>query len=124
VEVQLLTTLFTGAHNMWYIPFAILVLLNLADYWATNALIKLQGYSVETNPILYHWMVAVNGTWPILAMKGFFLIVLGVALFHFKKYIAVSREKLFRNMLWGLNIGLCLIVLASLLLLNGIKFTI
>ncbi len=109
---------------MWYLPFSILVLLNLADYWATSALIKLQGFSVETNPLLYHAMVAVNGTWPILAMKVIFLIILGVALFYFKQYIATSKEKLIRNVLWGLNIGLCLIVMGSLLLLNGIKFII
>lgn len=109
---------------MWYLPFSILVLLNLADYYLTDALVKIQGYSVETNPILYRWMIAVHGTWPILVMKGFFLIILGVAIFCFKKYIVTLKDTLIRDALWYLNIGLCLIVLWSTFILNGITIKI
>lgn len=104
---------------MWYFPFAILVILNLADFWATEQLIQEQGYSIEANPLLYSAMIYVNGCWPILVMKLIPLTILGVALFLFRKYITV-KEQLVRNALWGLNIGLCYVVLIGAMLLNRI----
>lgn len=108
---------------MWYFPFAVLVILNLADFWATEQLIQEHGYSVEANPLLYSLMVYFNGCWPILVAKLIPLTILGVALFLFRRYITV-KEKLVRNVLWGVNIGLCYIVLLGAMLLNRIIITI
>lgn len=104
---------------MWQFPFTVLVILNLADFWATEQLIEAQGYSIEANPLLYNLMVYVDSCWPILAMKAIPLILLGVALFMFYRYTIVNK-KLVRNVLWGLNISLYYVVVLGAIMLNKI----
>ena len=77
---------------MWKFPFAILTLLNLADFGATAALIERHGFAVEQNPYLLHWIITANSSWPILVAKLIPIVILGTSLFVYSHRIYICNS--------------------------------
>lgn len=102
---------------MWKFPFAILTLLNLADFGATAALIERHGFAVEQNPYLLHWIITANSSWPILVAKLIPIVILGTSLFVYSHRIPVHRHHHITYSLWGMVIGFTYATLLGLMLL-------
>jgi hypothetical protein len=69
--------------------FFLLVIVSIIDFWCTKQLITKGGFEVESNPLLYHWMVQFNTSYVILGFKIATLVIFGVALawvFTLSKY--------------------------------------
>jgi hypothetical protein len=101
---------------MWRLPYLVLILLNLGDFATTTLLIQRRGFTEETNPFLYHWMVAADSIYPMFVAKAIPVALLGIVMLYFRSRL-LHREKLIRNTMWGLNIGLSICIILAIMML-------
>lgn len=106
---------------MWRVPYVILIVLNALDYWATTQLIARDGYIVEANPFLFTWITFANNTHPIIIAKSIPLAILGICLVWYSHRLH-HREKLIRNILWGLNAVIACACIIGAAMLHNVSF--
>jgi len=70
--------------------FVILVFLNLLDFQTTKALVDVQGFEVEANPILRYFMFLTGTVYAILGIK---VLVMSFFCFWFCKADADTKQK-------------------------------